>query len=104
VGEAKTPTAAERVEAIGRIVGWSREVVALPADQLPEHLHALFDWRYELATGTRRLYDELGFRPPVTFEEAVHRTAAWERTQRPADADRLEDEYAAEDAALRQAS
>lgn len=104
VGEAKTPTAAERVEDIGRVVGWAGEVVPLPADQLPDHLQAPVDWRYELATDTRRLYDELGFQPPVSFEEAVRRTAAWERTQRPDDAKSLDDEYAAEDAALRQAS
>jgi nucleoside-diphosphate-sugar epimerase len=89
------------VDAIGRVVGWSGEVVPLPADQLPEHLQAPFDWQYELATDTRRLYDELGFQPPVPFEEAIHRTAAWERTQRPADTERLKAEYAAEDAALR---
>jgi nucleoside-diphosphate-sugar epimerase len=89
------------VDAIGRVVGWAGEVVPLPADQLPAHLRAPFDWRYELATDTRRLYDELGFQPPVSFEEAIHRTAAWERTQRPAGADTLADEYAAEDAALR---
>ena len=95
--------AAERVEALGRVVGWTGEVVPLPAEQLPEHLHAPFDWHYELATDTRRLYDELGFQPPVTFEEALRRTAAWERAQCPADAEPPTDEYAAEDAALRQA-
>jgi nucleoside-diphosphate-sugar epimerase len=104
VGEAKTPTAAERVEDIGRAVGWDGEVVPLPTDELPEHLRAPFDWRYELATDTRRFHDELGFQPPVPFEEAVRRTAAWERAQRPDDADHLTDEYAAEDAALRQVS
>jgi len=104
VGEAKTPTTAERVEDIGRVTGWSGEVVPLPSDQLPEHLHAPFDWQYELATDTRRLHDELGFQPPVSFEEAVRRTAVWERAQQPADADQLADEYAAEDAALRQTS
>jgi len=103
VGEATTPTAAERVEALGRVVGWAGEIVPLPAEQLPEHLHAPFDWHYELATDTRRLYDELGFQPPVTFEEALRRTVEWERAHRPADAEPLADEYAAEDAALRQA-
>ena len=103
VGEATTPTAAERVEALGRVVGWAGEVVPLPAEQLPEHLHAPFDWHYELATDTRRLYGALGFEAPVSFEEALRRTAAWERAHRPADAKAPTDEYAAEDAARRQA-
>lgn len=101
VGETTTPPTAERVKAIGRVVGWTGEVVPLPADQLPEHLQAPFEWRYELATDTCRLRDGLDFQPPVPFEEAVRRTAAWERAQRPADFGSLEDEYAAEDAALR---
>ena len=104
VGEAETPTAAERIEALGRVVGWTGEVVPLPADQLPEHLQAPFDWRYELATDTRRLRDALGFQPPISFEEAVRRTTAWERAQRPADAEPLDDEYAAEEAALYRSS
>jgi nucleoside-diphosphate-sugar epimerase len=104
VGEAKAPPTAERMEALGRITGWSGEVVPLPADRLPDHLQAPFDWRYELATDTRGLSDELGFQPPVPLEEAIHRTAAWERAQHPADADQLADEYAAEDAALHQTS
>ncbi|NBC16358.1 MAG: NAD-dependent epimerase/dehydratase family protein [Bacteroidetes bacterium] len=99
VGEAKTPTEAERVEALGRVVGWTGKVVPLPADQLPEHLQAPFDWRYELATDTRRFREEVGFRPPVPVKEALRRTVAWERAQRFGPADRPD--YAAEDEALR---
>jgi nucleoside-diphosphate-sugar epimerase len=99
VGKTETPTAAERVETLGRVVGWTGEVVPLPADQLPEHLQAPFDWRYELATDTRRFRKELGFRTPVTVEEALRRTVAWERTQRSESAARPD--YAAEDEALR---
>lgn len=48
-------------------------------------------------------HDAPGFQPPVTFEEALRRTADRERAHRAADAGPLADEYAAEDAARRQA-
>jgi nucleoside-diphosphate-sugar epimerase len=104
VGEPETPTEAERVEAMGRVLGWTGEVVPIPADQLPEHLQAPLDWRYELATDTHRLRDELDYRAPIPFGEALRRAVAWERAQRSADAKPLTDNYAVEDAALRQAS
>ena len=104
MGEATTPTAAERVETLGQVVGWTGEVVSLPPDQLPDHLQAPSDWRYELATDTQCLYDVLDFHPPVSFEAALRRTADWERAQRSTGADSPINEYAAEDAALRQIS
>jgi nucleoside-diphosphate-sugar epimerase len=78
-------------------VGWDGDVVPVPADALPEHLRAPGDWRYELVTDTRRLRDELNYEAPVTMDEALRRTAEWERAQRAAtDAP----DYAAEDAVL----
>lgn len=36
-----------------------------------------FDWRYAMATDTRRLRTELGFAEPVGHAEALRRTIAW---------------------------
>jgi nucleoside-diphosphate-sugar epimerase len=97
VGEAETPTEAERTRRLARVVGWDGDVVPVPADALPEHLRAPGDWRYELVTDTRRLRDELNHEAPATMDEALRRTAEWERAQRAAtDAP----DYAAEDAVL----
>jgi nucleoside-diphosphate-sugar epimerase len=97
VGEAETPTAAERVHQLAGVVGWDGDVVPRPADDLPDSLRAPGNWAYELATDTRRLRTELDVETPVGREEALRRTIEWERAQRSAD-DRPD--YAAEDAVL----
>jgi nucleoside-diphosphate-sugar epimerase len=99
VGEAETPTAAERVRRLARVVGWSGDVVPVPASDLPEHLRAPGNWQYELATDTQRLRDELGYTAPVSQDEALRRTVEWERTHRDA-ADSPASEYEVEDAVL----
>jgi nucleoside-diphosphate-sugar epimerase len=99
VGETETPTAAERVRQLGAVVGWTGEVVPLPADELPDHLQAPGHWQYELATDTRRLREELGYQSPVPRDEALRRTVEWERAHRAQD-NRPAPDYDAEDAVL----
>ena len=43
-----------------------------------------FDWRYAMATDTRRLRTELGFAEPVGHAEALRRAIAWEEEARDA--------------------
>lgn len=81
VGERSTPTEREWVEQIGAAAGWTGEVVAVPSEHLPEPLRTPFDPRYDLATDTSRIRDELGFAEPVGWREALRRTVAWERAQ-----------------------
>jgi len=102
VGEAETPTAAERVQSLGHLTGWTGEVVRLPSDHLPDHLQTPFDWRYELATDTSRLYEELDFVPPVSPRAALRRTVAWERANRSPGDESLSTRYQAETDALEQ--
>ncbi len=99
VGEARAATEMEWVRRIGRAARWHGEVVALPHAEMPETLRTSFDYRYGLATDTRRLRRELGFADPVTPEEAMQRALAWTRAH-PLKEDAPPD-YAAEDAALR---
>ncbi len=68
-------------------------------NDLKEHLQMPGDWRYELATDTGRIQDELGYEPPVTMEEALRRTVQWERAWR-AESDAPAPDYEAEDAVL----
>lgn len=79
VGEAETPTEAERVQQLARVVGWDGDVVAVPPETLPTDVQAPGDFRYELATDTRRLRNELGYEAPVARDDALRRTVEWER-------------------------
>ena len=97
VGEDPTRTEREWIQEIGKVVGWRGDVVTLDDKELPAHLKQPYDWRYDLATDTRRIREELGYREPVPEQEAIEATLQWERSHVD-EADRPD--YAAEDAAL----
>lgn len=97
VGEDPTPTEREWIQQIGNVVGWRGDVVTIADEQLPAQLRQPLDWRYHLATDTRRIREALSYREPIPQREAIEATLQWERSQ----ADHTErPDYAAEDAAL----
>ena len=100
VGEAETPTVAERVRRIGELAGWKGEVVSLGSDKLPPHLRSPYEPHQDLVVGTSRLRDELGFTEVYSIDEGLRRTIEWERGNPPPSGDPGAAEYAAEDAAL----
>jgi nucleoside-diphosphate-sugar epimerase len=100
LGESSTPTIAERVRLIGQMVGWNGSIVSLPADRLPPHLRAPYEPRQDLVLDSTRFRTELNFTEPLTIEEGLHRTIAWERANPPETGDPSPAEYTAEDAAL----
>lgn len=100
IGEAVVPTMAERVRRIGEVAGWSGAVVSLRAGQLPPHLRAPYEPRQDLVVDTRKVRSELGFGEPLSGEEGLRRTIAWERANPPSSGDPGPAEYAAEDAVL----
>jgi nucleoside-diphosphate-sugar epimerase len=79
VGEADAQSEAEWVAAVGRAAGWGGEVVTVTSGVLPTSSEPDFDWRFDLATDTRRIREHLGFVEPVSREEALRRAVAWER-------------------------
>lgn len=97
VGEEPTPTEREWVGQIAAVAGWSGEIVTVPAERLPEHLRPPFDSRYDLATDTTRIREEIGYAEPVERQDALERTVEWERAQQDRSAP---PDYAAEDAVL----
>jgi nucleoside-diphosphate-sugar epimerase len=101
VGEREARTEAAWLRTLGHAIGWTGSVVPLSPERLPAHLRTSFDWRYHLATDTSRLRDELGFREPISEEEALRRTLEWERFNAVQDDTAGQFDYAAEDAALR---
>jgi nucleoside-diphosphate-sugar epimerase len=101
VGEAETPTVADRVRRIGGLVGWNGAVVSLESDRLPSHLRAPYQPRQDLVMETSRLRDGLDFVEVCSTDEGLRRTIEWERANPPATGDPGVLEYAAEDAVLR---
>jgi nucleoside-diphosphate-sugar epimerase len=100
LGESTVPTMVDRVRLIGRVAGWDGAIVPLPADRMPQHLRAPYEPRQDLVVDVTRFRTELGFTEPVTIEEGLRRTIAWERANPPQAGDPGPTEYAAEDAAL----
>ena len=74
VGEAETPTIAERIEELGRAAGWQGRVVPAPIEELPH------DFAHHLVVDTTRIRQELGYAEVVGREEGLARTIAWERS------------------------
>jgi nucleoside-diphosphate-sugar epimerase len=100
LGEAETPTVAERVHQIAGIAGWSGEVRAVKAERLPAHLRAPYQPHQDLVMDTRRIRLELGWVEPHSTAEGIRRTIEWERENSPATGDPGANEYAAEDTVL----
>jgi nucleoside-diphosphate-sugar epimerase len=100
LGESSVPTMAQRVRVLGQVAGWDGAIVPLPDDRLPQHLRAPYQPRQDLVLDVGRLRTELDFTEPLSVEEGLRRTVAWERANPPATGDPTGAEYAAEDVAL----
>jgi nucleoside-diphosphate-sugar epimerase len=74
--------------------------VSLPSERLPQHLRTPYEPRQDLVLDVRRFSAELDFTEPVTREEGIRRTIAWERANPPGEGDPGAAEYVAEDKAL----
>ncbi len=100
VAEPDSLTEADLVRLLGRIAGWSGEVVVVPDEDLPETLQSGIDAAQELIVDTSRIRTELGYVEAVPREEALARTIAWERAHPPTKVDPAQFDYAAEDEVL----
>jgi nucleoside-diphosphate-sugar epimerase len=100
VGEAETPTVADRVRRIGGLARWEGEIVSIESGRLPPHLRAPYEPRQDLVVDTSRLRDELGFTEVHSMDEGLRRTIEWEYANSPTTGDPGFAEYAAEDATM----
>jgi nucleoside-diphosphate-sugar epimerase len=100
LGEATVPTLAERIRRLGQMIGWSGKVVPLSSDRLPPHLRMPYEPRQDLVMDTRKVRRELGFGEPVSCDEGLRQTIAWESANPCETGDPGPAEYAAEDATL----
>jgi nucleoside-diphosphate-sugar epimerase len=100
VGEASTPSQAERIARLGQVIGWEGTLLTIDGDRLPQHLRSPYEPRQDLVMSTSRIRAELKFSEAVPADEALRRTLAWESGAEAATGDPGPLEYAAEDAAL----
>ena len=100
VGEEDALTRAEWVKRIGQAAGWRGEILAVPEDELPEHLKGPTGYEHDLAVDTSRIREELGYKERVSREEALLKTVAWERANPPPEFNPKQFDYAAEDAVI----
>ena len=79
VGEAATPTWAERVEGLGRAIGWTGRVLPVAPAELPKDQRLPHDFAHHLVVDSSRVREELGYREVAPYEEGLRRTAEWEQ-------------------------
>lgn len=85
---------------IAKQVGWTGKFVVLPRERTPKHLLQPGNAAQHVVASSQRIRNELGYREVVEIDEAIRRTAAWERENPPAMIPLQQFDYAAEDAAL----
>ena len=79
---------------------WKGEFVVLPAERTPRHLLKPGNAAQHWTASSARIRRELGYKEPVTIEDAIRKTIRWERENPPAEASLAQFDYAAEDAAV----
>ncbi len=99
VGERDAITQAEWARLIGESVGWDGEIVEVPSEQLPAHLHTGLCTDQDLVADTGRIRRELGYEESVSRQQRVRQSVAWEQAN-PPEVDPERFDYAKEDEVL----
>jgi nucleoside-diphosphate-sugar epimerase len=99
---AETPAFSELEWArkIAASTGWDGKFVILPKEQMPPHLLQPGNSAQHWEADSTRIRQELGYTEPVSVEEALRRTIAWERTNPAGEFIPHQFDYPAEDAAI----
>ena len=87
---------------IAKQMNWPVRFVVLPRERTPKHLLLPGNAAQHVVATSERIRTELGYKELVEIEEAIQRTAAWERRNPPSTINLQQFDYAAEDAALAQ--
>jgi nucleoside-diphosphate-sugar epimerase len=100
VGDSVVYSEAQWVRSAGRAAGWIGKILAVPEEQLPDHLKTPYDWSHHCVGDTARIRKELGFAELIGREESLRQTIAWQRANPPGQINSKQFDYAAEDAGL----
>lgn len=100
------PTLSELVwrTEIAQAMKWPGRFVMLPKERSPKHLWFPGNSTQHVVVTSERIRSELGYGEPVSTEESLRRTVFWEQENPPSTIDPQQFDYAAEDAALANAS
>jgi nucleoside-diphosphate-sugar epimerase len=101
VAEEESFSELEWARMLAAATGWGGEFVVVDDDEAPPSVRIPGNLAQHLVPDTTRIRSELGYREPVTREEGIRRTIAWEREHPPEVIDRVRFDYAAEDEAAR---
>jgi nucleoside-diphosphate-sugar epimerase len=83
VGEAHTPTMAERLSEFARAAGWGGRILEVPESELGETDRIPYDFAHRLAYDTARIRTELGYKEVIPRQVALARTLEYERAAKP---------------------
>ncbi|NGQ95955.1 NAD-dependent epimerase/dehydratase family protein [Brevibacillus sp. SYP-B805] len=100
VGEPAAMSMREWIQAIAQAVGWSGEIVSVPADRLPEALRWNIHAAQHIVCDSSSMRRELGYQERISLEESIRRTVEWESLHPPENGSSALSDYAAEDAVL----
>ena len=82
---------------------WRGRFVVLPKQRTPKHLLMPGNASQHLVASSERIRGELGYKEPITMDEAIRRTIDWEQANPPTGPSFHQFDYLAEDAVLAQA-
>lgn len=85
VADLPTLSTEERVRAIAQACGWQGKIIVTSRAQLPDSWDCLFNTEQNWVSDTTRIRKQLGYSEPISINEALRQTIAWERAHSPAE-------------------
>ena len=79
VGEAHTPTMAERLAEFAQVAGWRGHIFEVPASELAEKDRLAYDFVHHIAYDTTRIRTELGYKEVLPRDVGLARTLEYEK-------------------------
>ncbi|MFD1673730.1 hypothetical protein [Alicyclobacillus fodiniaquatilis] len=87
----------ERVVALGKLLGWTGQIVEVDSGFLPENMLRDFRMEQHWVVSSDRIRTELDFKETVSFFEGLQRTIDWELENQINNTDQLLADYRVED-------
>jgi nucleoside-diphosphate-sugar epimerase len=81
--EEESFTELEWAKKIAEAADWKGEFIVLPREKAPKHLQYPRRIEQHLIASSARIREELGYKEPISIEEAVRRSIPWERANPP---------------------
>lgn len=99
VADADVMTEVEWIKQIARAADWHGKIMVVPAEKMPEALRFQGNARQSLVGDTSRIRKQIEYHEPISTDEALKNTVAWERANPPT-AEAAQFDYALEDTVI----